>query len=49
MGNTNGKAKILAKKQTNISCEKIYISKTNNFTLAKNFKDFEDIKKGDCI
>lgn len=49
MGNINGKAKILGKKQTYISCSKMYLSKTNTFILSKNFKDFEDIKKGDCI
>ncbi len=48
-GNIIWKPDILSQNQTHLNCYKMYKSKTNNFILAKKFKDFENIKKWEII
>ena len=48
-GNIKWKAKIFNKNQTHIHCQKMYKSQTDNFVLAKKFKDFEYIAQWELI
>jgi hypothetical protein len=43
------KPEVFGKDQVKLSCYKIYKSKTDNFVLAKKFKDFENIEKWEII
>lgn len=47
LGHIDGLPKIT--KQSRIKFDSIYFTKTNNFRLAKEFKDFEKISKGQLI
>ena len=49
MGNIDEGIKFYSGKQKLIHAYHVYHTKTNDFQLAKRFKDFEQIKKGALI